>query len=203
MTALSQDGVATTPVLGPQLRTRPIGWWGMVMLIATEAMIFGALLSSYFFVRANSTSWPQGGIEAPKLWPIVMFTVVLLASSIPLFWGEAAIKRGRVGQLQVALAINWVLGAAFVANQAVEFHTLGFSAKDNAYASLFVVITGLHGLHLLAGLMMSAVVQIKAAKGWFDADRHQTVTLFAMYWHFVDVVWIFVFASLYLSAHVR
>jgi heme/copper-type cytochrome/quinol oxidase subunit 3 len=195
--------VASAPVLGPQARTRSIGWWGMVMLITTESMIFAALLSAYFFVRANSATWPQGGIAPPKLWPIGLFTVVLLASSLPLFWGEAAIRRGRVGRLRVALAISWVLGAAFVANQIVEFHALEFNAKENAYASLFVVITGLHGLHLVAGLLMSAVVQIKAATGWFDADRHQTVVLFAMYWHFVDAVWIFVFSSLYLSAHIR
>jgi heme/copper-type cytochrome/quinol oxidase subunit 3 len=200
-------GVSTdlidSPQLGAQARSRQVGSWGMVMLITTEAMIFGALLSAYFFVRANSATWPQGGIKPPALWPILPFTMVLLASSLPLFWGEAAIKRGRVGQLRVALAISWILGAAFVANQVHEFAILEFSAKDNAYASLFVVITGLHGLHLLAGLLMSAAVQIKAGKGWFDAGRHQTVTLFSMYWHFVDVVWIFVFTSLYLTAHIR
>jgi cytochrome c oxidase subunit 3 len=196
---VSTEGVA----LGPQARSRSIGSWGMVMLITTEAMIFAALLSAYFFVRANSPEWPEGGIAPPKLWPIALFTVVLLASSLPLLWGEAAIRRNRVGQLRVALAVSWLLGAAFVVNQVIEFHTLEFSAKDNAYASLFVVITGLHGLHLVAGLLMSLVVQIKASIGWFDAGRHQTVTLFSMYWHFVDAVWIFVFASLYLTAHIR
>ncbi|MCU1501483.1 MAG: cytochrome c oxidase, subunit [Ilumatobacteraceae bacterium] len=196
---MSTEGVA----LGPQARSRSIGSWGMVMLITTEAMIFAALLSAYFFVRANSPEWPEGGIAPPKLWPIALFTVVLLASSLPLLWGEAAIRRNRVGQLRVALAVSWLLGAAFVVNQVIEFHTLEFSAKDNAYASLFVVITGLHGLHLVAGLLMSLVVQIKASIGWFDAGRHQTVTLFSMYWHFVDAVWIFVFASLYLTAHIR
>ena len=196
---------STTPAveLGPQARSRPVGWWGMVMLIVTESMIFAALLSAYFFVRANSATWPQGGIPAPDLGPISAFTVVLLASSLPLFWGEAAIKRGRVRQLRIALAINFVLGLAFVVNQVHEFATLGFSARNNAYASLFVVITGLHGLHLVAGLLMNGVVQIKAARRWFSASRHQTVTLFAMYWHFVDVVWIFVFSSLYLTAHLQ
>ncbi len=196
--------VLTTPGTStPDERTHPPGFWGMVILIATEATVFGALLSAYFFVRATSHTWPQGGIRPPDLTRITVFTVVLLASSVPLFWGEHAIRKGRVGQLRVALLISFVLGLAFVVNQAFEFGGLEFSASDNAYASLFIVITGLHGLHLLAGLMMSVVVQVKASLGWFDADRHLTVTVFGLYWHFVDVVWIIVFSSLYLSAHLR
>ena len=184
-------------------RTHPPGYWGMVILIATEATVFGGLLSAYFFVRASSDQWPQGGIRPPNLARISVFTVVLLASSVPLFWGEHAIRRGRTRQLRIALLISFLMGLAFVVNQVVEFGSLEFSAGDNAYASLFIVITGLHGLHLVAGLLMSAVVQIKAGKGWFDAGRHQSVTLFSMYWHFVDVVWILVFTSLYLTAHIR
>jgi heme/copper-type cytochrome/quinol oxidase subunit 3 len=175
----------------------------MLIVIATEATVFGALLSAYFFVRATSPTWPQGGIRPPELARISAFTVILLASSLPLFWGERAIRRGRVRQLRVALLISFLLGVAFVANQGYEFAHLEFSASDNAYASLFIIITGLHGLHLLVGLFISAVVQIKASFGWFDADRHLTVTVFSMYWHFVDAVWIFVFSSLYLSAHLR
>jgi len=193
----------TAAVLGPQDRSRRAGWWGMLLLIVTEAMIFAALLSSYFFVRANSTSWPQGGIEAPDLGRIAFFTGVLMASSVPLFWAEAAIRRGRVGRLRVGLAVSWLLGAAFVVNQILEFRDLPFGATANAYASLFIVIAGLHGLHLVVGLAMSVVVQLKAALGWFDSERHETVTLFSMYWHFVDGVWIFVFAALYLSVHWR
>lgn len=183
------------------LSTRPHGYWGMVILIVTEATVFLGLLSAYFFVRASSKTWPQGGIRPPELSRISLFTVVLLASSLPLVWGEVAIRRGRTRQLQAALLLSFVMGLAFVANQVVEFATLEFRASDNAYASLFIVITGLHGLHLVVGLLMSVVVQTKAALGWFDADRHLTVTVFGLYWHFVDVVWIVVFSSLYLSAH--
>ncbi len=86
--------VIAEPVLGPQARSQRTGWWGMAMLIVTEGMIFAALLSSYFYVRANSASWPQGDIRPPDLWPIGAYTGVLLASSLPLFWGEAAIRRG-------------------------------------------------------------------------------------------------------------
>jgi heme/copper-type cytochrome/quinol oxidase subunit 3 len=196
--------VLPTPgrVATPDGHGYPLAWWGMVTLIATEAMIFAALLSSYFFVRAGSPEWPQGGIAPPELGRISIFTVILLASSLPIFWAESAASRGRIGQLRLALAISWVMGAAFLVNQVFEFGGLEFSAKANAYASLFIVITGLHGLHVLGGLLISAVVQLKARLGSFDAEHHVTVSVFALYWHFVDVVWIAVFSSLYLSAHV-
>jgi heme/copper-type cytochrome/quinol oxidase subunit 3 len=181
----------------------PVGLWGMWVLIATEAMIFAALLSSWFFVRSSSQVWPQGGIEVPPLSRIIFFSIVLVASSIPLFIGEAAIKRGHVRRLRAMLFVSWVMGVAFIVNQGFEFAELPFGVRDNAYASLFIVITGLHGLHVLAGLGMSVVVQIKAKLGWFDADHHVTVSVFSLYWHFVDGVWLFVFGSLYLAARIR
>lgn len=192
---------AATATAGPTAssRTRPVGWWGMVVLIATEATIFAGLLSAYFFTRGASQEWPQGGIDVPELGLIVPFTAVLLASSAPVAWAERAIRRDRIGQVRLALALQLVLGAAFLANQIVEYRGLGFGIADNAYASLFYVITGLHGLHVAIGLAVSAVVQAKAWTGRLDADRQLTLTVFGLYWHFVDAVWIFVFTSLYLS----
>jgi heme/copper-type cytochrome/quinol oxidase subunit 3 len=181
----------------------PIAWWGMVALIATEAMIFAALLSAYFFVRSGSSEWPQGGIAPPDLGRIGIFTVVLVGSSLPVFWAEAGIKRGHVGQLRVGLLISFLMGAAFLVNQLIDFSELDFRAGDNAYGSLFITITGLHGLHVVAGLVICLIVQLKARLGYFDAEHHVTVSVFSLYWHFVDAVWIAVFTSLYLSVHVR
>jgi heme/copper-type cytochrome/quinol oxidase subunit 3 len=175
----------------------------MMLLIATEATIFAGLLGSYFFVRAAAKEWPLGGIEAPELVRISLFTLVLLGSSVPLVWAEAGVRRGDMRQLRAGLLISFLLGVIFVINQGLEYHELGFGIRDNAYTSLFYVITGLHGLHVLVGLVMSGVVQVKAWTGRVTQRRHLTVQLFAMYWHFVDVVWIFVFSSLYLSPHLR
>ena len=183
-------------------RRRPVGWWGMVLLIATEATIFASLLASYFFIRAISPEWPLAGIEAPKLDRISVFTVVLLASSLPLIAAERAIMRGRVDRVRWLLALSFVMGLAFLIHQGIEYLDLHFGIHDNAYGSLFYVITGLHGLHVLIGLLMSLVVQAKAAVGRITAERHETLRIFSLYWHFVDVVWIFVFSSLYLSPHI-
>ena len=182
-------------------RVRGTAWWGMMSLIATEAMIFAGLLGSYFFTRAASKEWPLDGIEAPELPRIIVFTVILLGSSVPIFWAEAAIRRGDVRRLRIGLLLSFLLGAAFLVNLGFEYDELTFGARDNAYGSLFYAITGLHGLHVLVGLLMNVVVQLKARLGRVSRERHVTVTVFGMYWHFVDVVWIFVFSSLYVSPH--
>ena len=196
MTALTATVPQTTAA-----RVRGTAWWGMMSLIATEAMIFAGLLGSYFFTRAAAKEWPLGGIEAPELPRIIVFTVILLGSSVPIFWAEAGIRRGNVRVLRIGLFLSFVMGAVFLVNLGFEYDELTFGARDNAYGSLFYAITGLHGLHVLVGLLMNLVVQAKARLGRFSEDRHVTVTVFGMYWHFVDVVWIFVFSSLYVSPH--
>jgi heme/copper-type cytochrome/quinol oxidase subunit 3 len=195
----------TTIAAVPQVtaaRVRGTAWWGMMSLIATEAMIFAGLLGSYFFTRAAAKEWPLGGIEEPELPRIILFTFVLLGSSVPIFWAEAAIRRGDVRRLRIGLFLSFLLGFAFLVNLGFEYDELTFGARDNAYGSLFYGITGLHGLHVAVGLLMNLVVQLKARLGRVSRERHVTVTVFGMYWHFVDVVWIFVFSSLYLSPHI-
>jgi heme/copper-type cytochrome/quinol oxidase subunit 3 len=176
-------------------------WWGMVVLVTTEGMIFLALLSAYFFLRSTASQWPLGGIEPPELYRSSIFTVVLLGSSIPIFWMEYALVRGRMRQVEAGLLISFLMGAAFLVNTAYDFHDMGFGWRDNAYASLFYVIVGLHALHVLVGLLINATVQAKTVTGRVSAEHHVTPEVFAIYWHFVDGVWIFVFGSLFLLAH--
>ncbi|MDP9332275.1 MAG: cytochrome c oxidase subunit 3 [Actinomycetota bacterium] len=196
---MTQTVVPVVPV--PRDRGYPTAWWGMVVLITTEAMIFLALLSAYFFIRASSATWPLGDIQPPELPRAVIFTVVLLGSSIPIFWMESALVRGRMRQVELGLLISFVMGAAFLANTAYDFVNMGFGWRDNAYASLFYVILGLHALHVFAGLLMNGVVQAKTLTGRITVEHHVTPEVFALYWHFVDGVWIFVFTSLIVSPH--
>ena len=200
MTVLETPGL-TAAAVGQ--RGYAVGWWGMVVLIATEATVFLGLLASYFDLRASSAEWPQGDIKPPDLIQISIFTVVLLGSTIPVLIAESAIEQGHLRRTGIALLVAWLMGAAFLAHQVMEFAQLDFRISDNAYASIFIVTTGLHGLHVLGGLLMSAVVQLKARLGQFDAEHHLTVSVVSLYWHFVDGVWVLVFASLYLAAHVR
>jgi heme/copper-type cytochrome/quinol oxidase subunit 3 len=192
---------AAVVVRPSRLRSYGTAWWGMVMLIATEATIFLILLASYFFLRATANEWPLGGIELPKLELSLPFSFVLWGSSIPVFWAEAAIRKGRVARLQVGLLVSFLMGVAFVAYSLYDFHDLHYGWRDNAYGSIYYLIVGLHLTHVVVGLAMSLVVQLKAWTGRITRERHVTVEVFSLYWHFVDVVWLFVFPSLFLSPH--
>lgn len=190
--------LATEPL---RRRARPAAWWGMVLVVTTEAMIFAGLLSSWFYLRATSDQWPIGGLPRPKLWPIWAYSLVLVGSSIPVHLAHRAVPRGRRRAARVWLAVGFVMGAAFLARTAWDFAHAEFPIDRNAYASIFHTTVGLHALHVLAGLLMSAGVQVKLATGRVDRRRHLSVEMFTLYWHFVDAVWIAVFASLYLSMH--
>jgi heme/copper-type cytochrome/quinol oxidase subunit 3 len=175
----------------------------MVLLITTESMIFAGLISANFYVRAESKVWPQGQLAKPQLGLIIIFSVILLGSSLPVWWAERGIGRGDLRRLRIGLALGFLMGAAFLAFTVHDVVESEFGWTANAYASLFFTIIGLHALHVAGGLAMSAGVQAKAATGRIDRDRHMTVRMFAMYWHFVDAVWVVVFSSLYLSVALR
>jgi heme/copper-type cytochrome/quinol oxidase subunit 3 len=179
------------------------GWWGMVMLIATEAMLFGTLIASYFYLRFKSGPvWPPDGIEIPTLGLPLLMSVILWSSSIPVHIADRAIRKNRQGATRLGLAAGFVLGAVFLGIQvAVEYPEKlnEFGPTTNAYGSLFFTLTGFHGTHVLIGLMISLWTQVREWRGAFDATRHVTIQNFAMYWHFVDVVWLFVLLTIYLS----
>jgi heme/copper-type cytochrome/quinol oxidase subunit 3 len=200
MTAATHPAVSVPP---GKLRSYTTAWWGMVMLITTEGTIFALLLSSYFFMRASSKEWPLGGIEPPKLELAIVFSLVLWASSLPVFWADAGLKKGNIGRFRAGLLVSFLMGVAFVGYSLHDFDELTFGWRTNAYGSIFYVTVGLHLLHVVVGLLMSVIVQIKAAQGKITAHRHITAEVFSLYWHFVDVVWLFVFPSLFLSAHIK
>jgi heme/copper-type cytochrome/quinol oxidase subunit 3 len=180
-------------------RTRSTAWWGTAMMITTESMIFAGLLSSYFFLRATSSTWPQGGIEPPDLPVVMVFTVLLWGSSLPVWWAERSVHRGRLGHARVALMAAWLMAAAFVGHSVFEFVANDAPWTESAYGSIFVVTVGLHGLHLVVALSLSIGIQAKLWTGRITATQNLTLGIFSIYWHWVDAVWVFVFGALYLS----
>jgi cytochrome c oxidase subunit 3 len=175
------------------------GWWGMWTIIATEASLFIYLLFSYIYLAGQS----HGGWvpELPKLRLAGINTVILVASSFVLWWGEKGIEKGSRGRLISALVITLAMGSAFIALQGLEWHNKKFTLHDSAYASSFFVTTGFHMAHVVGGLLVLATVLLWAALGKFDRKRHAAVSIGALYWHFVDVVWLAVFFTFYLSPY--
>jgi heme/copper-type cytochrome/quinol oxidase subunit 3 len=185
---------------------RAPGFWGMVMLIFTEATLFGILLYSYFFLRFQAgPEWPPEGIEKPDLFLVSIMTPILLLSSGPMHWAHTGIRQGKEWRLRFGLLLTFVMGATFLGFQAVEYReilTAEFTPRTNVYGSLFFTITGFHGIHVAVGLLMNLWLQWYARRGRFSAERHVPVENVALYWHFVDAVWVFILFSLYLSPHV-
>ena len=117
-------------------------------------------------------------------------------------WADRSVRSRKAGQFRLALAVTFVLGIIFLAIQVIEYSRKGFAPDTNAYGSLFYTITGLHGSHVFIGLLMLSVIQVRAWLGHFGPRRHLAVQNVAMYWHFVDAVWLVVFTSIYLVPYV-
>lgn len=185
-------------------RGKAPGWWGMVLLIFTEATFFTILLTSYWFVRfQHGPVWPPDGIKKPDLFLVSIMTPILLLSSGPMHWAELGIKRGRLWQLRLGLLATFAMGATFLVMQGVEYASKlkEFTPRTDVYGTFFYTITGFHGIHVLVGLLMNLWLQVYAWRGAFSKDRYLPVEVITMYWHFVDAVWVFILASLYLAPH--
>jgi heme/copper-type cytochrome/quinol oxidase subunit 3 len=201
MTAESRrEPVMGRTVSGP----RSFAWWGMVWLIMTESALFAMLIFSYFFLRFRQPAWPPEGITPPDLTLPLIMTVILWSSSLPVHLAERGIVRDSQRWLRGGLLAGFILGATFLSLQVfVEYPSTltEFTPQSNVYGSLFFVITGFHGFHVIVGLLFSLWVQTRAWAGSFSADRHVTVQNFTLYWHFVDIVWLFVLLTVYISPH--
>jgi heme/copper-type cytochrome/quinol oxidase subunit 3 len=190
-----------------RIRQRPagrdVGWWGMAIFIATEASLFACLILSYFYLRFYSTpAWPPAGIESPTLRLPVVMTIVLVGSSLPMQLAAVSARRGQGGRMLAYQLVAMVMAAAFIAMQCIEYHDKlqQFTARTNSYGSLFYLITGTHGTHVVIALLMSAWMLLSTRGGRLAASRSRSFDSMVLYWHFVDVVWIVIFSSLYLGA---
>jgi cytochrome c oxidase subunit 3 len=184
---------------------RETAWWATVCLCATEAAFFAYLITAYFYLSTRSPHWPPSPIPLPSLGLPLVMTAILLSSSGAISWGERGIRLGRRRQLIAGLSLSLLLGAVFVLLLGVEWHGKldVMRPGTHVYASLFYLITGMHGLHLVIGLALIGYTLVRAVLGHFAAQRHTGVAVVALYWHFVDLVWLAVATTLYISPRFR
>ena len=172
----------------------------MLLFIISEIMVFGAFFTAYFFIRVvGGAPWPATGTELPKLIAGIN-TLVLVSSSFTMHWAlESAKSNNRFG-LQAGILTTFLLGATFLFVQINEYVHIGFSARDGAFGTIFYGLTGLHGAHVTVGLILLAMANIRAWRGHFTSDpkKHLGVEVPGIYWHFVDVMWIIVFTTVYI-----
>jgi cytochrome c oxidase subunit 3 len=171
---------------------------GVKLAILSEVMLFGALFAAYFVVRAASAAWPPvAGLERPELLLPGLNTLLLVSSSLTMQWAVRSARRGARSGILRWLGLTLLLGGIFLAVQAYEFASNGFGLSAGIFGSTFYILTGFHGAHVLAGLILIGIVANRARRGLISGERHTAVEATSFYWHFVDVVWLFLFAVLY------
>ena len=172
---------------------------GMLLFIISEVMVFGAFFTAYFFIRVvQGDHWfPVNGHVLPKAVAGVN-TAVLVSSSFTMHWALEAAKRNNRRALQAGILTTFLLGSTFLFVQVNEYIHIGFAPHDFAQASVFYGLTGLHGAHVFIGLTLLLFTTIRAFRGHFNPDAYLGVEVPGIYWHFVDVMWIVVYTTVYI-----
>lgn len=192
------------------------GMWAVILFVSSETMFFSALFTTYFYLHARTPEWEPlfercvslhcekptwqsltsvAGLEIPL---IMINTIVLLASSVTMQLAVNGIKKDRRGPAVFWLALTVVMGAWFVLGQGYEYLTLGFLPDNSVFAAVFFTLTGFHGLHVTGGVIANALVLFRTMNGQFSSRRHVFFEGASIYWHFVDIVWIGLFTTIYI-----
>jgi cytochrome c oxidase subunit III len=171
---------------------------GVVVWLASEVMFFGGLFAAWFVLKAhNEPNWPPPGEEVDAL-RMGFFTVVLLASSVTIHFAVEAAEHGRRRSTLRWLLLTIALGTAFLLHEAFEWYELPFGFSSSAHSSIFYLLTGFHGLHVLGGLILMAVVAWVTLSPPYRVPLGQSLRVTSYYWHFVDAVWLVLFISVYV-----
>jgi heme/copper-type cytochrome/quinol oxidase subunit 3 len=175
---------------------------GVWLFLASEVMLFGALFSALILLRTGAESWPHGA-ELLNVPLATINTFVLIASSVTMVMAWASLRLNDFGKYKLYMGITFLCGLGFMVIKAIEYgskfsHHIG-PAKDNFYATYFL-LTGLHGLHVVGGMVVIAYLLGPGTKMWKSDPARFTnrIEVVGLYWHFVDLVWIFLFPTLYL-----
>lgn len=168
---------------------------GIVLFLVSEAFLFGSLFWTYYYLRAETSGWPPGH---PSMTLASINTVLLLVNSVAVWWGGRAIRQGKERVLLLGLLVTFVLGSTFLGITAWEWTHETFRPWTHAYGSIFYTLTGFHALHVFGGVMLMLALLARTLRHQFSAERFVGVEVGSLYWHFVDLVWIFVFITIFV-----
>jgi heme/copper-type cytochrome/quinol oxidase subunit 3 len=180
---------------------RASGFWGLVFLALSEASIFAYLLFSYYYfaVQPHPGPWPPGG--PPEITYAAGQTVAALLACAAAGWADRSALFARRGGVLLGLALSLFLSLCFVALQVLDWHAKPFTLATDPYSSLYFLIGGVHLAHAVLGVVMIATVLLWSLLGYFGPDRHVPVTVAAVYWYFITIVWLAIFFALDLSPY--
>jgi cytochrome c oxidase subunit 3 len=174
---------------------------GMVLFIASEVMFFGGLFGAYFTIRSAAPEWPPPDTPHLSAGYAAILTTILVTSSVTMQFGVWAIRKNEQRRLLLWLGVSLLLGVIFLCMQAFEYYHLiheGMTLSSGVFGSTFYTLTGFHGAHVAGGAAFILICLLRARSGQFTARYHDTIEMSSYYWHFVDVVWIGLFSTIYL-----
>ncbi len=178
---------------------------GIYLFLASEAMLFGSFFAAYFFARVAVPHefWPPINPKTGHQFELPVFlalinTIILVTSSVTVHWAVTSLKRNYRAGLIAGLTLTSLLGLTFLLIQIREYMRIGFSPRDEAFGSTFYGLTGLHGAHVFMGLTFLSFALWRSMKGHYSPKHHVGLELPAIYWHFVDVMWIVVYVMVYV-----
>jgi cytochrome c oxidase subunit III len=169
---------------------------GTVVWLASELMFFSGLFAAYFTLRAQAVRWPPPGVHLDTV-SATIATAILVSSSGTMQLAVRAVVADRRRTFELWLGATFVLGVVFIAAQARDWSKLTFGVSSHAYGSAFYLMTGFHGLHVIGGLLAMVLMAGRATSPRFGAADAPSVEMLSYYWHFVDVVWIALWATIF------
>jgi len=176
--------------------------FGMVLFLGSEVATFGAGFVYYFFIRSGA--WAPGDLPHLLGSLVLLNTAILVASSATLHFAHVALRKNDRKRFLQSLGVTLLLGIVFIGGQALEYYEFivheSFTITQGAFGSAFYGLTGLHGAHVTLGAVLLGIVFVRGLYGQYSAEKHTSVSTVSMYWHFVDVVWIFLVVALYAGA---
>jgi cytochrome c oxidase subunit III len=176
---------------------------GILLFIGSELMFFAGLFAAYFNARAAAPQWPPEGVTFIQPVPLpLIVTAILVSSSFTMQWAVWRIRKGDRSGMNRAIVVTLVLGIIFLVLQVYDYLELeqehGFGINSGIYGTLFFTLTGFHGAHVFGGVVGMTVILMRGLAGQFSGRHHVAVEAVSAYWHFVDVVWIALFTTIYL-----
>ncbi|MFQ5426485.1 MAG: heme-copper oxidase subunit III [Gaiellales bacterium] len=183
---------------------------GIYLFLGSEAMLFGSFFAAYFFARVAVPHevWPPyrpellaDGVFVQYELPVFLAlinTIILATSSFTAHWATTSIKKNYRAGLIAGLSLTILLGLTFLLIQIREYTRIGFSPRDEAFGSTFYALTGLHGIHVFGGLSLLTFALVRSMRGHFTPLHHLGLEVPVIYWHFVDVMWIIVYVTVYV-----
>lgn len=187
--SMEATSAGSAAVVARVRRAQPNGWWGIALLIATEAALFGTLIASYFYLRVETPVWPPAGVSVPDPVAPSILTAMLVLTSLPMLLAGRAVRRGAVSAIRLLLLGALAVDVAYLVLQLHAFsdELAKHGPKGSAYSSVYYTLLAAHDAHVAVGILLIAGMLIKLRTG-LTAYRGTGVRAIGLYWHFTNAV---------------